>query len=128
MDDLKFHKEHTWVKARDGRAMIGITDYAQQQLGEILYLDLPEIGSAIRRGDPLCCLESSKVVTDVIAPLSGEVLEINPRLEETPGLINQSPYEQGWIARLSLNDPDELTGLMDLSDYEVLISSEGKGT
>jgi glycine cleavage system H protein len=125
MDDLKFHQEHTWVRVQNSQATIGITDFAQQQLGEILYLDLPEVESAIRQGEALCSLESSKVVTDVTAPVSGEVLETNQSLEETPKLINQSPYEQGWIVKLSLKDPAELTGLMDLPGYEALVASKG---
>lgn len=123
MAELKFHKEHAWISMNSGQGTIGISDYAQQQLGEIIYVDLPEIDTEIRAGETLCALESNKVATDVIAPVSGVVIEINGALDDEPDRINSSPYEEGWLVKISLKNLSELDGLMDRPAYEQYLSS-----
>lgn len=124
MAEIKFHPEHAWVLLNDNQGTIGISDYAQQQLGEIIYVDLPEIDTEIRSGEPLCALESNKVATDVIAPVSGVVIETNGTLDDEPNRINASPYESGWLVKISLKNPSELDKLMTRSDYEQFIASK----
>ncbi len=124
ISELKFHKEHAWITVQGDQGTIGISDYAQQQLGEIIYVDLPEIDTEIRSGEPLCALESNKVATDVIAPVSGVVIETNGALDDEPNRINASPYETGWLVKISLKNPSELDTLMTRSDYEQFIASK----
>jgi glycine cleavage system H protein len=123
MKNLKFHSEHAWVSVNGHHGTIGITEYAQKQLGEIIYVDLPDIDTEIKPGEPLCALESSKVATDVIAPVSGTVIEINGALDEEPQKINSSPYEEGWLIKVILKKPSELNDLMDNAAYEEYIGS-----
>lgn len=123
MKNLKFHPEHAWVSANGHHGTIGISEYAQQQLGEVIYVDLPDINSEIKVGEPLCALESSKVATDVIAPVSGTVIEINESLDETPQKINSSPYEEGWLIKIILKKNGELDDLMDKAAYEEYIGT-----
>ncbi|MBI4764508.1 MAG: glycine cleavage system protein GcvH [Deltaproteobacteria bacterium] len=123
MKNLKFHPEHAWISANGHHGTIGISDYAQQQLGEVIYVDLPDIDSEIKSGEPLCALESSKVATDVIAPVSGKIIEINESLDEAPQKINSSPYEEGWLIKVLLKKPGELDDLMDKAAYEEYIGS-----
>jgi glycine cleavage system H protein len=124
MAELKFHKEHSWVSIEGDQGTIGISDYAQQQLGEIIYVDLPDLDSEIRLGQPMCALESNKVATDVIAPVSGVVIETNGSLDDEPGRINTSPYDQGWLVKVALKNPVELADLLDQTAYEALLASE----
>jgi len=124
MAELKFHKEHSWISIEGDHGTIGISDYAQQQLGEIIYVDLPDIDSEIRSGEPMCALESNKVATDVIAPVSGVIIETNGSLDEEPDRINSSPYEEGWLVKITLKNPSELDDLMDRSMYENFIDSK----
>ncbi len=124
ISELKFHKEHAWITVQGDQGTIGISDYAQQQLGEIIYVDLPEIDTEIRSGEPLCALESNKVATDVIAPVSRVVIETNGALDDEPNRINASPYETGWLVKISLKNPSELDTLMTRSDYEQFIASK----
>ncbi|MGC1402975.1 MAG: glycine cleavage system protein GcvH [Thermodesulfobacteriota bacterium] len=121
---LKFHKEHAWISVNGTQGTIGISDYAQQQLGEIIYVDLPEVNAEIKSGETMCALESNKVATDVIAPVSGVVIEINGSLDEEPNRINSSPYEEGWLVKVSLKNPAELDDLMDRTAYEQFIASK----
>jgi len=124
MTKAKFHPEHTWISVNGHHGTIGISDYAQQQLGEIIYVDLPEIDTEIQAGEPLCALESSKVASDVIAPVSGTVIETNGSLDEEPQQINASPYEAGWLVKVILKKPSELDELMDKAAYEEYIASK----
>lgn len=116
--NIKYHSEHTWVKIDGNTAIIGITDYAQGELGEILYVDLPEEGDTIAQGEVFGSVESAKVASDLYAPMSGEVIQINEELEDSPELVNESPYEKGWMIKISLSDTDEADNLMGNSDYE----------
>ena len=123
MKNIKFHPEHAWVSVNGHHGTIGISEYAQQQLGEIIYVDLPDINSEIKVGEPLCALESSKVATDVIAPVSGTVIEINESLDDAPQKINSSPYDEGWLIKIILKKSGELDDLMDKAAYEEYIGT-----
>ena len=123
MKNIKFHPEHAWISINGHHGTIGISEYAQQQLGEIIYVDLPDIDTEIKLGEPLCALESSKVATDVIAPVSGTVIEMNGALDEAPQRINSSPYEEGWLIKVILKKSGELDDLMDKAAYEEYIGS-----
>ena len=116
--DLKYHKEHTWAKIDGDVATIGITDYAQDQLGEVLFVDLPEVGDSITQGETFGSIESAKVSSDLYAPVSGEIIEVNEALEDEPELVNSSPYEDGWIIKVKVSDPDEAENLLDSGAYE----------
>jgi glycine cleavage system H protein len=124
MTNLKFHQDHAWIRMEDGIGLIGISQYAQEQLGKIIYVELPEPGTEVIAGEPLGALESSKVTSDLMAPVSGEVVESNQSLEEEPTLVNDSPYERGWITRIRLKDPAELEGLMEEDAYLAHVSNK----
>jgi glycine cleavage system H protein len=124
MTNLKFHQDHAWIRMEDGIGTIGISQYAQEQLGKIIYVELPEPGTEVIAGEPLGALESSKVTSDLMAPVSGEVVESNQSLEEEPTLVNDSPYERGWITRVRLNNPAELEGLMEKDAYLAHVSNK----
>jgi glycine cleavage system H protein len=123
MKNLKFHGEHAWIAVNGHHGTIGISDYAQKQLGEIIYVDLPDLDTEIKAGEPLCALESNKVATDVIAPVSGTVIEVNEILNDEPQRINASPYEEGWLVKVILKKPAELDTLMDQAAYEEYLGS-----
>jgi glycine cleavage system H protein len=123
VDKIKFHPEHAWITVDGNLGTVGISDYAQQQLGEIIYVDLPKINSELRAGEAFCALESNKVASDVIAPVNGVVTEINGALDDDPGLINSDPYKGGWLVRVTLKDLSELNGLMEPKAYEELTAS-----
>jgi len=125
-DNLKYHKEHTWVKVSGKKATIGITDYAQDSLGDIVYIDLPEIDSTVEAGAEMSEIESTKATSPVIAPVSGTVIEVNEDLSESPEIINEDPYEKGWIAVIELSNASEIDDLMDSSEYEKFIEEEAK--
>ncbi|MEW6185301.1 MAG: glycine cleavage system protein GcvH [Thermodesulfobacteriota bacterium] len=124
MKNLKFHSEHAWISVNGHHGTIGISEYAQQQLGEVIYVDLPDIDTEMKAGEPLCALESNKVATDVTAPVSGTVIEINEALNDEPQLINSSPYDGGWLVKIILKKPAELDELMDKAAYEEYIGSK----
>ncbi len=125
-DDVKYHKEHTWAKVDGNRVQIGITDYAQDSLGDVVYLDLPEIDSEISANNEISEIESTKATSSVIAPVSGAVVEVNDELEESPEVINEDPYGKGWILIVEMSDASELDELMDASTYEKFIETEAK--
>jgi glycine cleavage system H protein len=126
-EDLYYSKEHAWVRLAAGKAVIGITDHAQQELGAIVFADLPEEGADIEKGETLGSLESSKTVAEVYAPISGQVLKPNRDLDEDPSLINDDPYGNGWLVTMDLDDADELEGLLNSVEYEnYLEKKEGK--
>jgi glycine cleavage system H protein len=116
--DLRYHEEHDWARIDGDIATFGITWYAQDQLGEVVYFDPPEIGKTVRKGDPYAEVESVKAVSDVIAPLSGEVVEVNEGLTTGPEAINEDPYDGGWMVRVRLSDPSEVDSLMDAEAYQ----------
>jgi glycine cleavage system H protein len=114
---LKYSSKHTWVKVEGDIGVIGITDYAQEQLGEILFVEMPEIGDDITKDDEFGVVESSKVASDLISPVSGEVIEINEKLEDEPEFINEDAYD-AWIIKVKLSDESELDDLLDADNYE----------
>jgi glycine cleavage system H protein len=116
--DLKYHEEHDWARIDGGVATFGITWYAQDQLGEVVFFDPPEIGKSVRKGDPYAEVESVKAVSDVIAPLSGEIVEVNEALSSGPEAINDDPYDGGWMVRVRLSDPAEVDSLLDADAYQ----------
>ncbi len=117
-DDLYYSKEHIWVRVIGGRVKIGITDYAQQELGEIIFLSLPEENSLIEQGDVFGTVESSKTVADLYAPVSGEIVSVNKDLEEEPTLINDDPYGNGWLVTVEIDEPSQIDDLLNSADYE----------
>jgi glycine cleavage system H protein len=121
-DDLRYHAEHDWARIDGDIATLGITWYAQDQLGELVYFDAPDVGSTISKDKPYAEIESVKAVSDVIAPLSGEVTEVNEELAETPETVNEDPYDKGWLVKIRLSDPSEADDLMDASTYEGSLS------
>lgn len=125
-DDLKYHKEHTWVKVLGRKATIGITDYAQDALGDIVYIDLPEVDMDVKTNSEIGEIESTKATSSIISPVSGRVIEVNEDLSESPEIINEDPYGKGWIAVLEIDDTSELDDLMDVSEYTKYVEEEIK--
>lgn len=123
-EDLYYSQEHNWVRLTGNRGTVGITDFAQQEMGEILYTELPNEGSQIEQGDILGTLESSKTVAELFSPVSGEVISINKDLEEEPSLVNDDPYGKGWLMVLELDDPSELQELFSAVEYEDFLEKQ----
>jgi len=122
--DLKYHPEHDWARIDGDVATFGITAYAQDQLGEVVFFDPPAIGATVTKDSSYAEIESVKAVSDVIAPLSGEIVEVNEELTRTPEHVNQDPYDSGWLVRVKLSDPSELDSLLDAAGYEELLDSQ----
>jgi len=125
-ENLKYHKEHTWAKVSGKKATIGITDYAQNALGDIVYIDLPEVDANIEINSEIGEIESTKATSSIISPLNGRVIEVNEDLTETPETINEDPYGKGWIAVVEIDDVAEVNDLMDASEYEKYVEEERK--
>ncbi len=117
-DNLYYTKDHEWLRLEGEEAVVGLTDFAQKQLGDIIYVDLPQPGRVLEAHQAIGSVESVKSVSDVYSPVSGEVVAVNPELAQTPDLINKDPYGQGWIVRLKIKDKSELNNLMKAADYE----------
>ena len=121
-DDRKYTREHEWVKLEDGnRALAGITEYAQDQLGDIVYFDLPKPGATVKHLEKMGEVESVKAVSDLFSPVSGEVIEINERLLDHPELTNEDPFGEGWLVRVAMTDAAEMDKLMSADEYEAYI-------
>lgn len=116
--DLLYTEEHEWVKAEDGSYLIGITDFAQDQLGDIVFVELPEVGDTVAKGDSIGSIESVKTVSDFYAPVSGKVVAVNETLEDEPELINSNPYDTGWILKLAEVEAADIDALLSNEDYE----------
>ncbi len=123
-EDLKYSKEHEWVLVEGNVATVGITDYAQDQLGDIVFVELPGIGDKVSKEDAFGVVESVKAVSDVYAPVSGKVLEVNDDLPENPEMINEDPYGDGWMIKIEMNDIEELQDLMTAAEYEEYVAEE----
>jgi glycine cleavage system H protein len=121
-DDLKYHAEHDWARIDGDSATLGITWFAQDQLGEVVYFDPPEVGSTLTKDQPYAEIESVKAVSDVVAPLSGEITEVNEGLSDSPEKVNEDPYGDGWLVKVKLSDVSEVDDLMDASTYEESLS------
>jgi glycine cleavage system H protein len=117
-DDLKYHPEHDWARIEGDSATFGITWYAQDALGEVVFFDAPDIGAEVTKDQPYTEVESVKAVSDVVAPLSGEVTAVNDGLAEKPETINEDPYGEGWLVKIKLSDPSEADALMDSTEYQ----------
>lgn len=125
-DNIKYHKEHTWVKVSGKKATVGITDYAQDALGDIVYIDLPEVDTTVEANTEMSEIESTKATSAVIAPVSGTIIEVNEKLADSPEIINEDPYGKGWIAVIEMDNESEVDDLMDSGDYERYIEEEAK--
>ena len=125
-EDLRYTKEHEWVRDEgNGRVRVGITDYAQDALGDVVYVEVPDVGTSLTGSQPFSEVESTKSVSEVFAPVSGTVVERNAMLDERPELVNDAPYGDGWIAVIQMNDPAELGGLLDAAAYQSFLEEEG---
>jgi glycine cleavage system H protein len=120
-DDLRYSSDHEWVRLEDGKARVGITDYAQDALGDVVFVDLPEVGATVAAGDSVSEVESTKSVSDIYAPVAGTVAEVNGDLADNPERLNEDPYGEGWIFVLSVEGGDVLAGLMDAAAYRALV-------
>jgi glycine cleavage system H protein len=122
--DLHYSKEHEWVRVDEGVGAVGITDYAQDQLGDMVYLDLPKVGTQVEQLAKLGEIESVKAVSDLFSPVSGEVTEVNQEAVDAPELVNRDPYGAGWLVKMRLSDPAELEGLLSVEEYEEILAAE----
>jgi glycine cleavage system H protein len=122
--DRKYSREHEWAKHEDGHVHMGITDFAQHELGDIVYVELPQVGKKVKQHESFAVVESVKAASEIYAPVSGEVIQVNTALEQQPELVNQSPHDQGWMALLRMDDPKELDNLLTAAEYEKHIGGQ----
>jgi len=125
-EDLKYTRDHEWCRIQGNRAIVGITDHAQDALGDIVYLELPDVGDAVKKGETFGVVESTKAVSDLFAPASGKVVEVNDPLADAPETINEDPYEEGWMIQVEVSDPAELGDLLDAAAYRKFVEEEGE--
>ena len=125
-EDVKFHKEHAWVKVSGSKATVGISYYAQESLGDIVYIDMPELETGVEAGTEMTQIESTKATSPVVSPVSGTIVEVNEELSDSPELINEDPYGKGWIAVIEMEEDTELGSLMESGDYEKYLEDEVK--
>ena len=126
--DYRYTRDHEWISVEGNIGTIGITNYAQEQLGDIVSVEFPKVGLEFSAGDSLALIDSMKTTSDLYAPVSGEVTEVNSELEERPELMNEDPYGEGWILRFRIKDPSELEGFLDVDSYDTFVKEEGEGT
>lgn len=120
-ENLKYTKEHEWIRPEGATGVVGITDYAQGELGDVVFVELPAKGKQVKQGESLGTIEAVKAVSDIYAPVSGEVVEVNPALEKSPDLVNKLPYDKGWMVKISIKNPAEINNLLDAKHYRELI-------
>ena len=120
-EDLKYTKEHEWIKIKGDIAVVGITDHAQAELTDIVFVELPEAGKEVKKGEELCVVESVKSVSEIYAPLSGKIVKVNSKLDDSPEIINESPYDDGWLVELEIKDKSEVNSLIDAETYKKTI-------
>jgi len=123
-EDVKYSKEHEWVRVEGNVATVGISDYAQEQLGDVVFVELPAVGDKVSKEDAFGVVESVKAVSDIYAPVSGKVIEVNDDLPDNPEIINEDPYEDGWMIKIEMNDPEDLEDLMSSVEYEEYVAEE----
>jgi glycine cleavage system H protein len=123
-DDLKYTREHEWLLVEDKVATVGITDFAQEQLGDVVFVELPAVGDKVTKDEAMGVIESVKAVSDVYAPVSGKVLEVNDDLPENTEMVNEDPYGDGWMVKIELSDPTEIADLMSAAEYEQFVSEQ----
>ncbi len=126
-EEFLYTKDHEWILVQGEKATVGITDYAQHELGDVVYVDLPEVGDHFDAGEPFGSVESVKAVSEVFCPVGGEVEEINSKLEDSPELINESPHQKAWMIRIQLANPDELKELLSSEEYEEYVQEQSGG-
>lgn len=124
-EELRYTEEHEWVMVEDEVVTIGITDFAQDSLGDVVFVELPEVGTLVEVGKPFGVVESTKAVSDVYAPVSGEVVEVNEELPDTPEVINTSPYEDGWMIKIRFSDKSQIDDLLDAGAYQEFVAEQG---
>ena len=124
-EHLLYTKEHEWIDLQEDTAIIGISDYAQEALGDITFVELPAVGDEVEQFEQFASIESVKAASDIYSPMSGEVLEVNPALESKPGTINKSCYEKGWMIKIKISDKDEASNLMTAEEYRSFLESIG---
>lgn len=120
-NDLKYTDTHEWIKIKGDTVLVGITDHAQSELTDIVFVELPSVGKEIEKGDELCVVESVKSVSEIYAPISGKITNVNRSLEETPEIINESPFDEGWLVEIEVKDKSEVENLLDADSYKKLI-------
>ena len=123
-DDVSFSEEHTWVLVEDNTGLVGLSDYGQSELGEIVYVELPEVGDTVNQGSPFGTIEAMKTVIELISPLSGQVIEVNPLLEDDPKRINVDPYNDGWLIRIDISDHSETEILLTADEYRETVTGD----
>jgi glycine cleavage system H protein len=123
-DDLQYTRDHEWCRVQGTRATVGITDHAQDALGDIVYLELPAVGDEVKKGEAFGVVESTKAVSDLFAPVSGKVVEVNSPLADAPEAINEDPYEEGWMIQIEMSDPKELSDLLAKAAYQKFVEEE----
>ena len=123
-EDYLYSKDHEWILVKDNVGTIGITDYAQHELGEVVYVDLPEVGDTFEAGEPFGSVESVKAVSEIFCPVGGEITEVNSKLEESPELINESPHQKAWMVKIRLTNPEELKELLSAEEYEEYLQEQ----
>jgi len=122
--ELKYHAEHEWVRIEGKTAVLGITDYAQEALGDVVFLDLPTLGKIVAAGQEIGEVESTKTTSSIYTPVGGKIIGINEALKDKPELINKEPYGQGWIARIEMNNPNDVQKMLDAKQYEAYLKEE----
>jgi glycine cleavage system H protein len=122
--DVKYLETHEWAEMREELIVVGISDYAQNTLSDIVYVELPEVGEVFDKGDQICVVESVKAAGDVYAPMSGEIVAVNDLLENEPEIVNSAPFEKGWLVRIKPSDPEEWEALMDVEEYKKVVEEE----
>ncbi len=123
-EDLRYSTEHEWVRLEGGRARVGITDFAQDALGDVVYVDLPDVGAVVEANKPLGEVESTKSVSDVYSPVSGTIVERNPLIDDRPELVNEAPYGDGWLVLIETSEPDRVAAMMDAAAYRALVEAQ----
>ncbi len=123
-EDLRYTREHEWARKKGTRVAVGITDFAQDQLGDVVYVELPDVGDAVKKGESFGVVESTKAVSELFAPVSGKVVEVNDPLSDAPETINEDPYEEGWMIRVEMSDAKELGALLDAAAYKKFVEEE----
>ena len=122
--ELKYSKEHEWVLVEGDTAVIGISDFAQESLGDVVFVELPEVDSSVEAGQSCGVVESVKAVSDIYSPVTGEIVEVNEDLPDSPETVNSAPYDDGWIAKIKMTDPAELDALMDAETYSIFVAEQ----
>jgi glycine cleavage system H protein len=123
-EDLRYTREHEWCRVKGNRAVIGITDHAQDQLGDIVYVELPDVGDTVKKGESFGVVESTKAVSELFCPVTGKVVEVNDPLSDAPETINEDPYEEGWMIQVEVSDAKELDELLDSAAYQKFIQED----